>query len=100
MFFSLQVGVSLSDKQLLNELKPVTLYKHCTPPCNGKTPCIRICKSCTGVSQYPNLSRNLRVYDNRNSSCSVVSKDALDSLFGKGMHLNLYLIHCIIQLIF
>ena len=77
-----QVGISLSESSYLKEIKPVPIYKHCAPPCNGKTPCIRICKSCTGVSQYPNLSKNLQFYNK--SECSIVSKEALDTLFATG----------------
>ena len=81
--FKLQLGISVSESSYLKEIKPVPIYKHCAPPCDGNTPCIRICKSCPGISQYPNLSENLQFWDNKRA-CSTVSKEALDTLFATG----------------
>ena len=64
--------MTLNEKSTINDLKPVPVVKYCKVPCEGKTPCVRICPSC------PN---HLHVYNN--GTCSNMTEKVERTVFAR-----------------
>ena len=85
----IQVDVALSPEIGLDTLRPVTLVKKCPspPPCEKKTPCLRLCRHFLNGAQYPHINAsNIKAcYADPVSgehTCSYIDENVANTLFG------------------
>ena len=55
--------------------RPVPIVKVCKPPCEGKIPCIRICRSC-------NFALDPKELKSRASGCKKLEEDVAKTFLG------------------
>ena len=74
-----QVGITPSVNVRENNGLPVPVIARCMVPCEGKTPCLRLCPVFADRPSYPNISPlNLKAC----GGCDVISEEVAKTLFG------------------
>ena len=74
------MGIAVSSLPIVipskrSKLKPVPIVKVCKPPCNGKRPCIRICKAC-------NFELDPKKLKSRASGCKYLEDHVAKTFLG------------------
>ena len=68
------------------KVRPVPVIKYCKPPCEGQSPCIRICADCAQYQNEPYSNKIVRATEKCNDSicqCMIMHENVTKSLFGK-----------------
>ena len=83
------MGITASVNVRENDGLPLPVITRCIVPCEGKTPCVRVCSNFPDRASYPNLfPSNLKACDHDQNSngighCQYISDTVAETLFGK-----------------